>query len=158
MIRLLAFIVVTIFSAPSAWALSCVEPSLARDISGADIVFEGRVVKIERDPDIRHDDTGSHLERVTYYVSKGVKGAKDGETVTAINEVWMPLSDNARNWSEQQGDTKSGLAALKLADKRALGLPSSGDPVYFVGMCDTLIYEASPENVKQLQKLEPAAR
>ena len=142
-----AALLLMLFS-PSARALECVQPTLARDVAAADIVFEGRLVKIDRDTDIVRGNDTSHFEELTYYVMKPYKGVKAGDVVKAIQQVWMPLSDSAKNWVETQGDMQQGLVALKKADAERLDLVAKDEDYYFIGMCGLTHYPATPENLK----------
>ncbi len=143
-----------------AFALSCAEPSLAREAPMVDVIFQGRLLKIERSfkfPGV--DDTGSHLEKATIVVDMPIAGrVTKGQVVNVVMEIWMPLAEGAKDWPETPGEEKKALFLLsKMGEQfppeimQTLKLPSQGD-VYFNGMCGILVWNDTPENLETIRK------
>ncbi len=153
---------VALLSVPlPAHALSCMEPSLERTTPVVDVIFQGRLLKIERSfkfPGI--DDTGSHLEKATIVVDTPIEGnVTKGQVVTVVMEVWMPLAEGKKDWPETPGEEKKALFLLSRMGEQfspeimqTLKI-SSQDNVYFNGMCGILVWNDTPENIATITRV-----
>ena len=141
--------------ASPAFALSCVAPSFERSAQAATHIFKGRVVKIERrfEGDGVINDAGSHFEKATVKVETIYKGEflAPEQEVNVIMHVWMPLADDATDWVESETDQRKGLFALSERDDANKAMPDGNAPVFAIGMCDTLVWDATPENLALIE-------
>jgi hypothetical protein len=142
--------------ASPAFALSCTEPSFERATKSATNIFKGRVIKVERrfEGDGVINDAGSHFEKATVKVETIYKGEflAPEQEVNVIMHVWMPLDSAATDWVETETDQQKGLFAFAESDDKTKAMAGGGTaPVYAIGMCDPLVWEASPENLALIE-------
>ena len=127
-----------LFSAQQSHALSCVQPSFERDVSMADKIFHGRVIKVDG---ILTDDK---INELTIIVDEPIKNTAKNEELTVYVRHWLEREDD---WQESKNDIRQGIFALKEYKAKDLNLSMTfPDKVYFVGMCGSLYFPNTKEN------------
>ena len=121
-----------------SYALSCVQPSFERDVSMADKIFTGRILKIET---IKSEQ---HINKVTILVETPINNATEEEKVTVYQRHWLKTEEP---WEESFLDKRKGLFTLQKNSSKALDLGDDlPEEIYFVGMCGTLVWADNSEN------------
>lgn len=144
--RILAFLFIILFSSP-AFALSCVAPSLERDLENADIIFHGSIQKVEAS---KLDET---INKITVTVESPILNVKEGDVITIYHKHWL---QREKDWEESETERRHGIFALnKMSDTTVYqGTKIEGD-VYYVGMCGQLYFPEIEENLELLEKVQP---
>lgn len=143
---LFAFLVIS----HTSYALTCAMPSIEIIAKNADAVFQGRVLKV------RGILSNAQFNKITIMVESPIKGdIQKGQTIIVYKQNWMQREDY---WTESSKDKRQGLFILsKTSTENMEAGPWFQDEVYFLGMCGSLFWSNTEENmnlVKEALKAE----
>ncbi len=144
------FLFLIAFIAHPAFALSCIQPSLERELTQADIVFHGSVLKVEG------SKVGDTVNKITVLVETPILNVEEGDLITIYHHHWMQRS---KDWEETDGEERHGIFALKKIEDTEpyFGTKLAGG-AYVIGMCESLYFEETKENLDLLETLDPASK